>query len=57
MKADGYGYAVDILKVLSYWNLNAGFKCDLASVPRLKVLSYWNLNAANAIQHHCSQVT
>ena len=33
-----------ILKVLSYWNLNAGAIGFMQLMPGLKVLSYWNLN-------------
>ena len=33
------------LKVLSYWNLNAGQKFFNFNKIKLKVLSYWNLNA------------
>ena len=34
----------DLLKVLSYWNLNTILQNDESIVDGLKVLSYWNLN-------------
>ena len=36
--------AKQVLKVLSYWNLNKNSRKNLSQAFRLKVLSYWNLN-------------
>ena len=38
---------MELLKVLSYWNLNSPSTTTTSSCISLKVLSYWNLNCTS----------